>query len=82
MCRRILLIICWAFSALFNVYGVTSSCLSTDKPYRDELATDLKDYKKVLKENGSWTPEIRQSLLKGLENFKKEYPELFKKVKK
>jgi len=50
--------------------------------YRDELARDIKDVKQILKEDGSWTPEVRQSVLKGLSDFKNEKPQLFEKVKK
>ncbi len=56
--------------------------LPTDTSYRSELATDLQDYIRILKEDGSWTPEVRRSLMHGLDNFKKEFPILFKKVKK
>ena len=50
--------------------------------YRDELAMDFKDVKQILKNDGSWTSEVRQSVLKGLSDFKNEKPQLFEKVKK
>lgn len=50
--------------------------------YRDELARDIKDVKRILKEDGSWTPDVRQSVLQGLDNFRNEFPQLFEKVKK
>jgi hypothetical protein len=37
---------------------------------------------KILKEDGSWSPEVRRSLLQGLDSFRKEFPELFKKLVK
>ena len=56
--------------------------LSVDTTYRSELATDLTDYRRILKSEGCWTPEVRRSLMQGLDNFKKEFPDLFKKVMK
>jgi hypothetical protein len=35
-----------------------------------------------LKEDGSWTPEIRRSLQQGMDVFRKEFPDLFKKLRK
>jgi hypothetical protein len=54
--------------------------LDTSAPYREEIGKDLADYMRILKEDGSWTPEVRRSLQQGLDNFKKEFPELFKKL--
>ena len=59
-----------------------SKNVDTSNPYRSELGKDLKEYIGILKSDGSWTPEVRKSLMQGLEDFKKEFPELFKKVKK
>jgi len=56
--------------------------IDLNSSYRLELSRDLKDVKRILKEDGSWTPEVRSSILRGLGNFKEEYPQLFEKVKK
>jgi hypothetical protein len=76
------------FSALMDrpqhrqtrTYAGKAIKLDTSGSYRSEIGKDLADYVKILKENGSWTPQIRQSLMKGLDNFKKEFPDLFRKV--
>ena len=65
-----------------RTYKNRAKSLPMDTPYRSELATDLNDYMKILKSDNSWTPEVRQSLIKGLDNFKSEFPDLFKKVMK
>lgn len=65
-----------------RTYGRRANKLSLDNSYRSELAIDLNDYIKVLKADGSWTPEVRRSLMQGLDNFRKEFPDLFKKVSK
>ena len=56
--------------------------IDLNSTYRAELARDIKDVKRILKEDGMWNSEVKQSILKGLENFRNEFPQLFEKVKK
>jgi hypothetical protein len=65
---------------LTRTYGKKATKLSTSAPYRQELAEDLADYIRVLKKDGSWTPEVSRSLQQGLDNFKREFPDLFRKI--
>ena len=68
--------------AATRTYLNKSKSLPVDTPYRSELATDLNDYIRIFKSDGSWTPEVRRSLMNGLNNFKNEFPKLFEKVMK
>ncbi|MDR1457277.1 MAG: hypothetical protein LBI47_00255 [Puniceicoccales bacterium] len=54
----------------------------TSDPYRTEIGKDIADYMNILKKDDLWTPEVRESLMKGLDDFKVEFPELFKKIVK
>jgi hypothetical protein len=63
-----------------RTYGKKVVSIPTSAPYRQELAEDLVDYIGILKEDGSWTPEVRQSLQQGLDNFRREFPDLFRKI--
>jgi len=65
-----------------RTYGRKGVNLDLENSYRSELARDIRDVKQILKNDGSWTSEVRQSVLKGLSNFKNEKPQLFEKVKK
>lgn len=67
---------------LTRTHGRKAIKLSTSAPYRQELAADLADYIGILKKDGSWTPQVRQSLMRGLDNFKREFPDLFRKDNK
>lgn len=66
--------------ALTRTYKGRARTLNTSAPYRQELAADLAEYIGILKEDGSWTPQVRQGLMRGLDNFKREFPDLFRKV--
>ena len=68
--------------AATRTYQNNAKSLSVDTSYRSELATDINDYIRILKSDGSWTPEVRRSLMNGLNNFKNEFPKLFEKVMK
>jgi hypothetical protein len=59
-------------------YGQSKPDISA--PYRTEIGKDIADYMNILKKDGLWTPEIRESLMKGLDDFKVEFPDLFKKI--
>jgi hypothetical protein len=59
-------------------YGQSKA--DTSAPYRTEIGKDIADYMSILKKDGLWTPEVRESLMKGLDDFKVEFPELFKKI--
>ena len=63
-----------------RTFGSGGRNMDTTAPYRSEIGKDLKEYVRILKDNNSWTPEVRQSLMKGLDDFKKEFPDLFKRV--
>jgi hypothetical protein len=63
-------------------FGKKAANLDTSNPYRTELGRDIKDYVGILKRNGLWTPEVRESFKKGLDNFKTEFPDLFRRITK
>ena len=65
-----------------RTYGIKGSKEDITLPYRSEIGRDLNEYVRILKDNNSWTSEVRQSLMKGLDNFKREFPDLFRKVMK
>lgn len=65
-----------------RTFGIRGSKESVNRDYRSEMGRDVKEYIRILKSDGSWTPEVRRSLMQGLDNFKKEFPDLFKKVTK
>jgi hypothetical protein len=54
--------------------------LDTSTPYRTEIGRDLADYVRILKRDGLWTPRVRRSLQQGLDNFRREFPDLFKRI--
>ena len=65
-----------------RTFGIKGAKEDTSALYRSEIGRDLKEYINILKTDGSWTPEVRKSLMQGLGDFRKEFPELFKKVMK
>jgi hypothetical protein len=46
---------------------------------RDELAKDLRDVRKILKEDENYTSDANRNLLKEVKNHESKYPNLFKK---
>jgi len=67
---------------LTRTNGRSGANIDTSQPYRSEIGRDLNEYVRILKDNKSWTPEVRENLMNGLDGFKKEFPDLFKKVMK
>jgi len=65
-----------------RTYKGRAKNIDTSAPYRAEFGKDVAEYVRILKKDGSWTPEVRRSLQQGLDNFRKEYPDLFRKVVK
>ena len=65
-----------------RTYGRGGTRVDISVPYRSEIGRDLNEYITILKADGFWTPEVRRSLIQGLDNFKREFPDLFRKVTK
>ncbi|MDR1232923.1 MAG: hypothetical protein LBJ75_01525, partial [Puniceicoccales bacterium] len=63
-----------------RTYGRGANEIDTNIPYRTEIGKDIADYMSILKKDGLWTPEVRKSFMKGLDDFKVEFPDLFKKI--
>lgn len=49
------------------------------KAPRDELAKDILDLRKIYKEDGVYTPEIRKGLIEVIDQNKNKFPEIFNK---
>jgi hypothetical protein len=54
----------------------------TNNTPRDELTKDLLDVKKILKEDGNYTPDINRDLLKGVKDYQSKHLDIFKKEPK
>ena len=61
-----------------NTYGPKAKSVDLDKSYRDTMANGMKDYIKVVKENGTYN-DVRKQQIDGLKQHKEQFPDLYKK---
>jgi hypothetical protein len=65
-----------------RTYRGKSQKIDLNNSFRNETALDIKDYIEILKKDNLYTPEVRQSLMQGLDDFKAKFPQLLEKVNK
>ena len=56
--------------------------IPADATARDELARDLWDVRRIMKEDGTYTKEVNRNLMSGVKDFKEKFPGVFKKEQK